>query len=162
MQAQRVARQLIGITAVFAAALVLAGASGCAGKKKTAPAPVAAPQAEATPPPLSMTVEATPPQPPAPPASSTRVTAGATAPRAEVSMSNVKRPTLAQMKDIVTSLHMSMSDREIGEYLDVMEATFQAYDRLQQLPDHLPPVRYPRTPGSRPSRHSRWSICLAC
>jgi amidase len=91
-----------------------------------------------------------PAQPPATPASSTRVTTGAAAPRAEVSMSNVKRPTLAQMKDIVTSLHMSMSDREIGEYLDVMEATFQAYDRLQQLPDHLPPVRYPRTPGYRP------------
>jgi amidase len=89
-------------------------------------------------------------EPPATSASSTRVTAGAAAPRAEVSMSNVKRPTLAQMKDIVTSLHMSMSDREIGEYLDVMEATFQAYDRLQQLPDHLPPVRYPRTPGYRP------------
>ena len=65
-------------------------------------------------------------------------------------MSNVKRPTLAQMKDIVTSLHMSMSDREIGEYLEVMEATLQAYDRLQQLPDNLPPVRYPRTPGYRP------------
>ena len=65
-------------------------------------------------------------------------------------MSSVKRPTLEQMKDIVTSLHMSMSDREIGEYLEVMEGTFQAYDRLQQLPDNLPPVRYPRTPGYRP------------
>jgi amidase len=46
---------------------------------------------------------------------------------------------------------MSMSEREIGEYLDVMEGTLQAYDRLTQLPDYLPPVRYPRTPGYRPS-----------
>ena len=71
-------------------------------------------------------------------------------PRAGVSMTSVKRPTLEQMKEIVTSLHMSMSDREIAEYLDVIEGTMQAYDRLQQLPDNLPPVRYPRTPGYRP------------
>ncbi len=65
-------------------------------------------------------------------------------------MANVKRPTLDQLKDIVASLHMSMSDREVNEYLDVMEGTFQAYDRVAQLPDYLPPVRYPRTPGYRP------------
>jgi amidase len=66
-------------------------------------------------------------------------------------MSTVKRPTLEQMKKIVASLHMSMSEREVGEYLDVLEGTFQAYDRVNQLPDNLPPVRYPRTPGYRPA-----------
>ena len=65
-------------------------------------------------------------------------------------MSSVKRPTHEQLKDIVGSLHMSMSEREIHEYMDVMEGTLQAYDRLTQLPDNLPPVRYPRTPGYRP------------
>ncbi len=84
------------------------------------------------------------------PVSPTKITAGTVAPGAGVSMTSVKRPSLEQMKDIVSSLHMSMSDREIGEYMEVMEATFQAYDRLQQLPDNLPPVRYPRTPGYRP------------
>ena len=68
-----------------------------------------------------------------------------------VPMTAVKRPTLDQMKEIVSSLHMSMSDEEILEYMDVMEGTIQAYDRLQELPDNLPPVRYPRTPGIRPS-----------
>ena len=66
-------------------------------------------------------------------------------------MSTVKRPTVEQLQDIVSSLHMSMSSREVGEYLDVLEGTFQAYDRLTQLPDNLPAVRYPRTPGYRPS-----------
>jgi len=66
-------------------------------------------------------------------------------------MSMVKRPTVAQLQDIVASLHMSMSEREVAEYRDVMEGTFQAYDRLTQLPDNLPPVRYPRTPGFKPS-----------
>jgi len=65
-------------------------------------------------------------------------------------MSTVKRPTLDQMQEIVSSLHMSMSAGEVAEYLDVLEGTFQAYDRVNQLPDYLPPVRYPRTPGYRP------------
>ena len=65
-------------------------------------------------------------------------------------MASVKRPTLEQMKEIVSSLHMSMSDREVSEYLEVLEGTFQAYDRVAQLPDYLPSVRYPRTPGYRP------------
>ena len=66
-------------------------------------------------------------------------------------MSIVKRPTVEQLQEIVSSLHMSMSSREVAEYLDVMEGTFQSYDRLTQLPDNLPPVRYPRTPGFKPS-----------
>ena len=36
-------------------------------------------------------------------------------------MSTVKRPTLDQMSEIVASLHMSMSEQEIAEYLDVLE-----------------------------------------
>jgi len=67
MRKSVVANRLIGVAAVFAAALLLVGAPGCAGKKKPAPTPVAAPHAEATPPTLSLNVEATPPQPPAPP-----------------------------------------------------------------------------------------------
>jgi len=66
-------------------------------------------------------------------------------------MSTVKRPTVDQMHDIVESLHMNMSSREVAEYLEIMEGTFQSYDRLTQLPDNLPPVRYPRTPGIKPS-----------
>jgi amidase len=66
-------------------------------------------------------------------------------------MATVKRPTLDQMRTIVGKLHMSMSDHEINDYLQVMDGTLQAYDRLTQLPDFLPPVRYPRTPGYRPA-----------
>jgi amidase len=65
-------------------------------------------------------------------------------------MSTVKRPTLDQMQEIVASLHMNMSAPEVAEYLEVLEATFLSYDRVNQLPDYLPPVRYPRTPGYRP------------
>ena len=89
------------------------------------------------------------PRPPAPSQSLPASLPPAT-PRGD-SMTMVKRPTLEQMKKIVASLHMSMSDHEVGEYLDVLEGTMQAYDRVDALPDYLPEVRYPRTPGMRPS-----------
>jgi amidase len=102
-------------------------------------------------------------RPTAPPATAASTTAARAAPtssqptaspaalsRGDV-MTMVKRPTLEQMRTIVASLHMSMSDHEIGEYLDVLEGTMQAYDRVDALPDYLPEVRYPRTPGTRPS-----------
>lgn len=83
----------------------------------------------------------------------TRPPPAATAPAIHssgVTMATVKRPTLAQMKEVVASLHMSMSDREVADYMEVMEGAMQAYDRIAQLPDNLPAVRYPRTPGYRP------------
>ena len=51
-------------------------------------------------------------------------------------MSTVRRPTLEQMHDVVNSLHLSMSQGEVAEYLDVLEGTFAAYDRVNQLPDY--------------------------
>jgi amidase len=91
-----------------------------------------------------------------------RVASGSATNSAGASMATVKRPSLEQMKEIVSSLHMSMSDAEVAEYLEVLEGTFQAYDRVQQLPDNLPPVRYPRTPGYRPgaaeNRLGAWAV----
>ena len=66
-------------------------------------------------------------------------------------MTRVKRPTHQQLKKIVESLHMSMSDAEVAEYLEVVDGTLAGYDKLAGLPDYLPEVRYPRTPGRRPS-----------
>ena len=62
----------------------------------------------------------------------------------------VRRPTLDQMREIVRSFGMSMSDEEIRSFLDLMEPTLAAYDRLDALRDSPPTVKYPRTPGYRP------------
>jgi amidase len=63
---------------------------------------------------------------------------------------SVRRPTVDQMRGIVAGLGMSMNDREILDYLTIMEDTFKAYDAVDALPDYLPKVKYPRTPGYRP------------
>lgn len=64
----------------------------------------------------------------------------------------IRRPTIDQMRSLVSGLHMDMADEELSAYMELMEGTFQAYDRVDSLPDNLPPVRYPRTPGQRPAQ----------
>jgi amidase len=68
-----------------------------------------------------------------------------------ISYMTVQRPTLSQMKDVVSELGMSMSDARVQEFLDVMQGTLDAYDIVDSLPDFLPPVLYPRTSGYRPT-----------
>lgn len=75
-----------------------------------------------------------------------RPAAGAT----EARMS-IRRPTLDQMRDVVQGLGMSMGEREMLDYLTLMEDSFKAYDVIDSMPDYLPKVKYPRTPGYRPS-----------
>jgi amidase len=64
---------------------------------------------------------------------------------------HVRRPTLEQMRSLVGGLHMSMGDRELMDYMTLMEGSFEAYDVVASMPDNLPQVKYPRTPGYRPS-----------
>lgn len=95
------------------------------------------------------------------PAAQSRSTAGAGASSAplpvqaslqeRISYMTVQRPTLAQMKDVVSELGMHMSDARVQEFLDVMQGTLDAYDVVDALPDYLPPVLYPRTSGYRPT-----------
>jgi amidase len=64
---------------------------------------------------------------------------------------SIRRPTTDQMREVISSLHMTMSESETQEYMALMEGSFQAYDRIDALPDNIPEVAYPRTPGSRPA-----------
>ena len=68
-----------------------------------------------------------------------------------ISYMTVQRPTHAQLKEIVAELGMSMSEARVQEFLEVMQGTLDAYDVVDAMPDHLPPVLYPRTSGYRPS-----------
>jgi len=78
-------------------------------------------------------------------------TAAAQAPRLSerTFFMTVKRPTLDQMRDIVRDFGMSMNDDAILQFMTLMEGTIAAYDVVDGLPDYLPEVDYPRTPGQR-------------
>ncbi|SFU55896.1 amidase [Methylobacterium sp. 174MFSha1.1] len=63
----------------------------------------------------------------------------------------ITRPSADQVRELAASLHMSLSPEEAAAYRALMDASFDAYDVVDALPDHIPPVKYPRTPGTRPS-----------
>ena len=94
--------------------------------------------------------------PPAPPSSGAPAPAVPRPPpgpahNERISYMTAQRPTLAQLKEIVRELGMSMPDARVQEFLDVMQGTLDAYDVVDAMPDNLPPVLYPRTAGYRPS-----------
>ncbi len=62
----------------------------------------------------------------------------------------VRRPTMAQFREIADDLGMSVSDREAEIFLDNINGTCAAYDLIDQAPDYLPEVKYPRSTGYRP------------
>src|SRR5262252_8642922 len=74
----------------------------------------------------------------------------------------VKRPTLAQLHEVSRDLGMTLSDEDARSFLGLMEGSFAAYDAVDAMPDYVPPVKYPRTPGYRPegaeNRYNAWYV----
>ena len=137
-----------------AAAVAAAGAARAPAPARTAERAPAG-SAAAPPPPASARPAPAPPAPPpsrAPSAAAPgRFDRPGPALNERISYMTVQRPTLAQLKEIVRELGMSMSDTRVQEFLDVMQGTLDAYDVVDAMPDNLPPVLYPRTAGYRPS-----------
>lgn len=74
------------------------------------------------------------------------------APLPLVTQMTVKRPTLQQMREMAERFGMRLTDDDLNEYRQIMEPYIQGYDRIDMTPDHLPEVRYPRSPGYFPDR----------
>ena len=66
-------------------------------------------------------------------------------------MASVKMPTPAELKQVGTELGMNLSDSDVAFFLETMPGNVAAYNLLESLPDNLPVVKYPRTPGYEPT-----------
>ncbi len=62
----------------------------------------------------------------------------------------ITRPTPAQLQALAGRLHMQLSTDQAQDYLALMQASFDAYDLIDDLPDEVPPVRFARGAGHRP------------
>ena len=62
----------------------------------------------------------------------------------------VRRPTVEQLLDIADGLGMSLTDSETQIFMENIDSTCAAYDAVDQTPDYLPEVKYPRKTGYRP------------
>lgn len=63
----------------------------------------------------------------------------------------IQRPSVEEIQHIAADLHIELSHEQAAEYLANMQANFDAYDVIDDLPDELPEVRYPRNMGYRPT-----------
>src|SRR5262249_25531021 len=56
----------------------------------------------------------------------------------------------------------TFSEADLAAHHEALAPAFEAYNRLDQMPDELPPVTYPRLPGRRPApeenRYGAWYV----
>ena len=63
----------------------------------------------------------------------------------------ITRPGPRQVQELGESVFIDIGDAEAIEFAALMHGNLEIYEALDALPDDLPPVRYPRTPGQRPT-----------
>src|SRR6185436_15210765 len=69
-------------------------------------------------------------------------------------------PTPDQLRQIAGEMGLSLSESDVTSFIDLMRPNVDAYNIIDQLPDNLPPIKYPRTAGHRVSpeenKHNAW------
>ena len=72
----------------------------------------------------------------------------------------VKLPTPEQLKAVASEMGLSLTEGDVGSFLGLMGGLIEAYNVVDGMPDELPVVKYPRTPGYRPppeeNKHNGW------
>jgi len=63
----------------------------------------------------------------------------------------VSKLTPQQVRDAADEMGLSLTDADVESYIGILQANIDAYNVVDSLPDYLPEVKYPRTPGYRPA-----------
>jgi amidase len=69
----------------------------------------------------------------------------------EVVVMPVHPPSIAALRRVGQMYGLEFTDEELATYRGLMAGVLASYNRLDELTEPLPPVRYPRTSGYRPS-----------
>ena len=59
----------------------------------------------------------------------------------------VRRPLPSQLVEIAEDLGMTLTEAQATDMLGMMSGALDSYDEVDAMPDYLPRVKYPRTPG---------------
>lgn len=62
----------------------------------------------------------------------------------------IKAPTIEQLREVAQGFGFHMTDSDLESFLALMEGLLANYNVVDSLPDYLPEVRYPRSPGYLP------------
>ena len=72
----------------------------------------------------------------------------------------VSLPTPEQLRDVAERCGLSLTDEDVVSFRGLMQGSVDAYNAVAAMPDEVPIVKYPRTPGFRPApednRHNAW------
>jgi amidase len=79
-----------------------------------------------------------------------------------MSLHTIKVPSLEQLGEVAAELGLALPEAELAAHHQRLLAAFELYNRLDRMPDELPPVGYPRLPGRRPAleenRYGAWYV----
>ena len=79
-----------------------------------------------------------------------------------MSLNTIKVPSLEQLGEVASELGLALPEADLAAHHNSLLGAFEAYNRLDRMPDELPPVTYPRLPGRRPSpeenRYGAWYV----
>ena len=64
----------------------------------------------------------------------------------------VQVPTHDQLRSIGDEIGLSLGNNDAGSFIDILRPFIAAYNVIDAMPDYLPEVKYPRTPGYRAAR----------
>jgi amidase len=74
----------------------------------------------------------------------------------------VSKPTHDQLHAIAEEMGLSLTDDDVKSFIALMQPSIDGYNVVDAMPDNLPTVKYPRTPGYRPSgtenRYNAWYV----
>ncbi|MCG8352720.1 MAG: amidase [Chloroflexales bacterium] len=62
----------------------------------------------------------------------------------------VQYPTPAQLREAADAIGLALTDDDVRSYLGLLKPNIDAYNLVDHMPDELPPVTYPRSPGRFP------------
>ncbi len=74
----------------------------------------------------------------------------------------VQLPTPDQIRAAAAEVGLSLTDADVQSYIALISPNVAAYNVVDAMPDYLPPVKYPRTPGRFPApeenKHNAWYV----
>ena len=79
-----------------------------------------------------------------------------------MTLGTVKTPTTEQLREVAADLGLTFTDEDLATHLAALAGGVAAYNLVDRMPDELPLVKYPRTPGYRPTgeenKHNAWYV----
>ena len=74
----------------------------------------------------------------------------------------VQLPTKAQILEIAAEVGLDLSEEDVSSFQGLFQGSVDAYNAVDEMPDNLPEVKYPRTPGYKPrgeeNKYNAWHV----